>query len=174
MEEFAVKPIENELIQIEANIPEDISVQLEKIVPRATSGEITAPFRAKSYISIGEPLVFPLTQLGEYISTEIRMQMSHYEFCRAHLTCSFDPANNCRFFDARFELALTTLPVISNFPINPNEDAIAYDLYPQRIEDERKFSRKYNLGSDLKFNFRVVSANFPASEEKSEEYIIYK
>lgn len=142
-------------------------------------GEISTVLRSKSYFSIGEPVVLSLTQLlierGEAISADIRLQMQHYDFYQIQLTCSFQAATGCRFHDARFALTLQTVPLKTNgiTQVVPSK-AIAIDLFPLRIEDERKVSIKRSLNPEIKFNFDPAAASLTLPlNDRTEEYVTY-
>ena len=146
---------------------------------KGAAGEISTNLRAKSYFSIGEPIVLPLAQLlterGEAISADIRLQMQHYDFYQIQLACSFQPAPSCRFHDARFALTLQTVPVDTNgiTQLVPGK-AIAYDLFPLRIEDEYKVTIKRSFNPEIKFNFDPVTASLALPlYDRTEEYITY-
>ena len=177
MEEFVTANDQSELFEVEGQLAEVDAIFLEETtgigsVTRSV-GEIATPFRAKSYISIGVPIVHSFAKIlatqGESITADIQLQTKQYEFYYTELTCSFDAGPGCRFHDARFALELQTVPS------NPNNDAIAYDLFPLKVEDESKVSIKRSLS--LQFTFSPdpsLSAISLPLYEGSEEYITYK
>lgn len=166
MEEFIVPIPDAELLRLEAQIPEDLAAQYEKSVSRGASAEIPAPFRAKSYISIGEFATFPLS--SSQVSSEIAMQMDKYEFYSVHLFCSFEPAYGCRFFDGRFGITMNTSGSSAG-----HGEAIAYDLYPRLVEDTLTISRKYSVSADMSFDIGIASPRFAGEQEQSKDFIIY-
>ena len=174
MKEFIATPPQVEQIQFEVNIPENEIAEVSEILKsRAATGELVpeakllAPFRATSHIAIGDVLVFPLTEQEMDVSLDIKRQFNDYEFYRAHLVCSFDPAKRCSFSDARFEVSLTTQPV------DAVEGAIAYDLYPHEVQDSCKVSRKYGLTPTLELSFGSFKVGTGLPHEQTEEYIVY-
>ena len=80
--------VQTELFQGEGELSEADILFLEEtsgiVFDRYAAGEVTTPLRAKSYFSIGDPIVNPLVQLlierGEAVPAEIRLQMQDYEF----------------------------------------------------------------------------------------------
>jgi hypothetical protein len=174
MKEFFATPTEVEQFQFEVNIPENEIAEVSEILKsRAATGELEpeakllAPFRATSHIAIGDALVFPLTEQEMDVSPDIKRQLNDYEFSRAHLVCSFDPAKRCSFSDARFGVSLTAQPA------DAVEDAIAYDLYPREVQDSYEVSRKYSLTPTLEFSFGPFTVSTELPHEQTEEYIVY-
>jgi len=134
------------LFQVEGRIDEVNIRLLERkygLAPvRRADGKIATPLRGKSVFSIEDPIVLPLDKLlatrKQRLPAEIKLQMKEYEFYQVQLACTFDPAEGCRFHDARFDISLQTVPTASN-PTSPSsqEQAIAYDLSPLRSEEKR-------------------------------------
>jgi len=144
---------------------------------RDASGKITTLFRAKSYFSIGEPIVLPLAQLlterGEAIPAEIKLQMQQFDFYQVELACSFQTAPGCRFHDARFALTLQTLPYDSQASPQSGK-AIAYDLFPRTLEDERPVRIKRSFAPEIKLNFDSASSSLALPLfERTEEFVSY-
>jgi hypothetical protein len=82
----------------------DVLSLVEELGPGATRGaqaDVAFPFRMPSYISIGEPIVFPVKPMSE-MSATTRHQFKVFEFHQVQFACSFDAAAGCRFTDARF------------------------------------------------------------------------
>ena len=146
---------------------------------RSIAGEVDIPLRMKSYFSIGDPIANPLAQLlteqGEAVPADIRLQMQDFEFWQIQLACSFQPASGCRFSDARFALSLQTLSSDTNVIAQTNlGKAIAYDLFPLKFEDECKVSIKKSFNPEIKFNFDPISSSLTLPlYERSEEYVSY-
>src|SRR5205807_659418 len=97
MEQFITAYDQSELFEVEGQLAEEDAIFLEETtgigsVTRSV-GEIATPFRAKSYISIGVPIVHPFVKLlakqGELIPPDIGLQTKQYEFYHAEFTCSF-------------------------------------------------------------------------------------
>lgn len=168
-----------ELFEAEGELPEEAFDLLEEKsgIPILRSvGMINGPFRAKSRFSIGEPVVLPLAKLlsahKNKLPADIGLQMRQYEFYQVQLACSFEAASNCRFHDARFALALETIST------NPTEavpgNAIAYDLFPLKFEEEYKVSVKRSLNPEIKFSFDPFSSSLALPLfERTEEYATY-
>jgi len=172
-----------DLFSIDGQLSEEDALFLEETrgisSVRGASGEIVSRFRAKSYFSIGDPIVLSLTRLitecGHALPADIRLQMPDYEFYQIQLACSFQAAPGCRFHDARFALTLQTVP---DDPALPTQTAlsraIAYDLFPLRLEDGRKVTIKRSLNPEIKFNFDSVSSSLTLPLcDRAEDYIIY-
>jgi hypothetical protein len=148
------------------------------VAERGAFGEISSLFRSRSFISIGDPIVLPFAQLlterGEAVSAAIKLQMLSYDFYLVQLACSFQAAPNCRFHDARFSLELQTSPSdISVLEASPG-NAIAYDLFPLKLEDERKVRVTWSFHPELKFTFDPISSSLtlPLYDRES-EYVTY-
>ena len=89
------------------------------------------------------------------------------------LACSFDAAAGCRFHDARFALDLHTIPDNPNASARAMTDyAIAYDLFPLKVEDEYKINIKRGINPHLSL---TSNPSAPAISllhyEGTEEYI---
>jgi hypothetical protein len=174
-----------ELFQVEGQLAEEDVLFIEETSGlsgvRYAAGEIITPLRAKSKFSIGEPKVYPfaglLTQNGQPVPADIYLQLQHYEFYQVQLACSFWAAEGCRFHVACFGLDLQTAPADSNAPTQTvSGNAIAYDLFPLTIEDERRISIKHNINPEITFGFDSASSSLklPYGYERSEEYVTYK
>jgi hypothetical protein len=59
-------------------------------------GEIATPLRARSFVSIGQPIVHDLTKLlakrADPVPADMQLQTKYYEFYQVRLTCSFQAA----------------------------------------------------------------------------------
>jgi hypothetical protein len=143
-------------------------------------GELATPLRARSFVSIGQPIVHDLTKLlakrADPVPADMQLQTKYYEFYQIQLTCSFQAAPGCRFHDARFALCLETLPSNPNTPAQPSlGNAIAYDLYPQKVEDDYKISIKRSINPQLTLTSDLSSPGISLPlYEGTEEYIVYK
>lgn len=172
-----------ELFLVEGQLAEDEIVFLEEThgldTTKSVTGEIATPFRAQSYFSIGNPIVLPLYELlatrGEALPADIRLQLHSYEFWQIQLTCSFQAAPGCRFHDARFSLDLQTVPIQPNNTMQGvQQNAIAYDLFPLKLEDECKINVKYGFNPEIKFDFNPVSSSLALPiYERAKEYIVF-
>lgn len=172
-----------ELFLVEGQLAEDEIVFLEEThgfdTTKGVAGEIATPFRAQSYFSIGDPIVLPLAELlatsDEALPADIRLQLHSYEFWQIQLTCSFQAAPGCRFHDARFSLELQTVPIQLNTTTQGVQQyAIAYDLFPLKIEDECKINVKYTFNPEVKFDFNPVSSSLALPiYERAKEYVVY-
>lgn len=172
-----------ELFLVEGQLSEvDVLYLTEEVGPgprRGVDGDITVPFRATNHFSIGTPIVLPLAQLltecGETVPADIRLQMQHHEFYQVHLACSFQAAPGCRFHDARFALALHTLPDDSTTTaLTGQGDAIAYDLFPRQLEDKRTVNIKHTFNPEVKFGYDPLSVSLSLPlYEHVEQYVAY-
>jgi hypothetical protein len=151
----------------------DVLLLAEELGPGATKGgqvDLTLPFRAPSYISIGDPVVARL-ESGVGAPPELRRQASEFDFYQVELACSFSAAPGCRFLDARFEVALDT--VWADGPEQAGE-AIAYDLFPVLIEDARTVTVTSAVKPEFSFGYEPVSAKLALpSRERVTEQIRY-
>lgn len=166
-----------ELFTVEAEVTKeaiDRFSRQEAVTPIGPGIEITTLFRDKSYITIGQPIVFPLDQLlaaREKLPKDIQSERKEYDFYRVQLACSFKAASGCRFHDARIEFTLHN-PDTPNVPVA--QRPMIYDLAPELVEDELKVSRKYGIKPEVKLDFTAVKAKVSAVEyEQSSEYIVY-
>jgi hypothetical protein len=148
---------------------------------KQATGEILTPLRAKSECSIGDPIVLPLAEYfqksGQAVPADIQLQMRHYEFYQVEFACSFLAAKGCRFHDASFGLNLQTIPIDPNAPLQAVAgDAMAYDLFPLRVEEECKINIKQSIGPEIAFGFDPASASLklPFNYERSQEYVTYQ
>lgn len=143
-------------------------------------GVIVVPLRDKSQFSIGDPVVLPLAEYfqksGQTVPIDIQLQMQRYEFYQVELACSFQAARGCRFHDASFALNLETIPADPNAPPQAaSANAIAYDLFPLRVEDECRISIKQSLGPEITFGFDHASFSLKLpNKERSREYVTYQ
>lgn len=148
------------------------------VTERGAAGEISSLFRSKSFISIGDPIVLPFAELmaeqGQAVSASIKLQLPSYDFYQIQLACSFLPAPRCRFHDAHFSLDLQTTPIDPNASQSVPGKAIAYDMFPLNLEDERKVSVTWRFHPEFKFTFDSLSSSLvlPLYEQTS-EYMTY-
>ena len=184
MEELQAKGDQGPLFEVEGQLSEEDALFLEESTDIGSAsrsvGEIATPLRARSFVSIGQPIVHDLTKLlakrTDPVPADIQLQMKYYEFYQVQLTCSFQAALGCRFHDARLSLCLETLPDNPKVPAQPSlGNAIAYDLYPQKVEDDYKVSIKRSINPQLTLTSDPSSPgiSLPLYEGR-EEYIVYK
>jgi hypothetical protein len=184
MEDLHANGDQRALFEVEGQLSEEDALFLEESTGIGSAsrsvGEIATPLRARSFVSIGQPIVHDLTKLlakrADPVPADMQLQTKHHEFYQVQLTCSFQAAAGCRFHDARFALRLETLPGNPSTPAQPSlGDAIAYDLYPQKIADEYKVSikRAFNPQLTLTSDPSSPSISLPLYEG-TEEYIVYK
>ncbi len=184
MEDLHTDGDQGALFEVEGQLSEEEALFLEEStgigsVSRSV-GEIATPLRARSFVSIGEPIVYDLTKFlakcADPVPADIQLQTKHYEFYQVQLSCSFQAASGCRFHDARFALRLETLPDNPNKPAQASlGNAIAYDLYPQKVEDEYKVSIKRGINPQLTLTSDPFSPGISLPlYEGTEEYIVYK
>lgn len=143
----------------------DVLLQADELGPGATKGgqvDVTLPFRAASYISIGDPVV---TRVGP---DGVPSSDGEFEFYQVELACSFAAAAGCRFVEARFAVALHTEWADGAAPGGP---AIAYDLFPMLIEDEQTVRVTSSGRTEIGFGFEPVSATLalPYRERVTEQ-----
>ena len=160
------------LAVVEMELPDEKRLELEaQFFTLSTGANVSqSPFRAKSSVLIGQPLVLDLetvlSESGQTLSTEMKLQIEHYQFYQVKLSCSFRAAANYRFSSAYFEVSLDTVPA-------DKEKAIAYDLFPRSIEDEHKINRKFSFSPDLKFDLLKPLTSLLPKYESSNEYLSY-
>lgn len=120
--------------------------------------------RQKNRVSIGVPISLPLgpllQQRGQSLPVDILLQLQAYEFYQIQLACSFEAGDHYRFHEARFQLTLETHPVAAGISGTP--PAIAYDLFPLQLDDQRQVSIKRSLNPEIKFNFNQSKAALPS------------
>ncbi len=178
MDEHSIASDESTLFQVEGQADEiDVLMMTEELGPGATKGgeaDLTLPFRAKSHFSIGDPIVSLLTAVPG-MPTSMQQQLADYEFYQIQLACSFQAAPACRFVDARFSLELKTLPDgPQGQSTSPVENAIAYDLFPLRIEDEHTVTVTRKLSPEIKFGYEQASATLTLPLlDRVEQRIVY-
>jgi hypothetical protein len=159
------------LFEAEGQINEIDALLLEKkynVGPvRRAEGETSVRFRERSRFSIADPLAYSIEKLlrPEQLPSSIQSDMNKFEFYMTRLACSFDPAEGCRFHDARFEIKLFTVPTD---PAALPGEAIAYDLSPMKSEDKRIITDNYKLSPEIEIN-KEVSLTLPFYE-KSIQY----
>lgn len=143
----------------------DVLLQAEELGPGATKGghaDVTLPFRAPSYISIGDPVVTQVRPEGVLDAD------AGFEFHQVELACSFAAAAGCRFVDARFAIALLTEWADG---VAQGAPAIAYDLFPTLIEDPQTVKVTSSGRTEIGFGFEPVSATLalPSRERVTEQ-----
>lgn len=178
MNEHSIASDESTLFEVEGRADEiDVLMMTEELGPGATKGgeaDLTLPFRAKSYFSIGDPIVSRLTE-SPGMPTAMQQQLADYEFYQIQLACSFQAAPGCHFIDARFSFELKTLPDgPQRLLTSPIENAIAYDLFPLRIEDEQTVTVTRKLSPEMKFGYEQASATLTLPLlDRVEQRIVY-
>ncbi len=184
MEESFIANDQVILFDVEGQLAEEDVHFLEELInfnpALRSSRQFGMPFREKSHVSIGAPVPQPLRELfkksGKPLPVDIQLQTKLYEFYQVRLACSFIAGAGCRFHDARFALDLHTIPANPNPSAQAITDyAIAYDLFPLKVEDEYKVSIKRGITPQLSL---TSSPSLPAISlfqyEGTEEYITYK
>ena len=166
-----------ELFEVEGRPSElDALLLAEELGPgsvKGRQGDVMMPFREPSRFSIGDPIVTPLRAAGR-ISRELRYQLDRYEFHQVQLACSFAAAAACRFTEARFEVALSTAPDDHDAAGEIRGEAIAYDLFPQLLEDATTVTVTSTFKPEVSFKFDPVSATLSLpSRERVEQQIRY-
>ena len=127
------------------------------IVPK---GRIGATNNGRCLISIGEPLSFPLAGAAiASLDPRLQAQFTAFDFYVVQLACSFQTFASYPFREARFTIALHAESPTEQ--ITGRSAAIAYDLYPLRLEDERQVSRHLALTPSLKFTAVGAEAALP-------------
>jgi hypothetical protein len=125
--------------------------------------------------SIGLPVVHPLDRLhaamGTAIAPDIQHLLSDYQFFWVQLACTFQAAEGYRFHNARFQVTFLTEPASGNVStvLHSISPAIAYDLYPSRLEDEYSVNSKISITPELKLSCASVEAQvgLPAMERST-------
>jgi hypothetical protein len=154
----------------------DVLLLAEELGPGAARGaqaDLTLPFREPSHISIGEPITFAL---GPNSATPagLRYQFEVYEFHQVQLACSFQAARGCRFTDARFAVTLTTEFDSADQRPEAAAQAIAYDLFPQLLEDAQVVTVTSAIKPEISFGYEPVSAKLSLpSRERVDKQIRY-
>lgn len=137
---------------------------------RTPQADLTMPFRQPSHISIGLPLTSALESTSA-MPTSMRSQFDIYEFHQVQLACSFHAAPGCHFTDARFMVKLTTVMESPDQGPTGVEEAIAYDLFPQTLEDARMVTVKTAIKAEVSFGYEPASAilTLPSREHVDEQ-----
>lgn len=150
----------------------DVLILSEELGPGAVKGQqgdVTLPFREPSRFSIGDPVVLPVGDDADSAG-EITAQRDRYDFHEVQLTCSFGAAPACRFADARFEVVLETESDTPDVP----DGAIAYDLFPQLLEDATTVTITKAWKPELSFKFNQASGTLSLpSRQRVEEQVSY-
>jgi hypothetical protein len=155
----------------------DVLLLGEQLGPGATKGahaDLTLPFRAASYVSIGDPVVtaLPADQLA---TAALRDQVAGYEFHQVQLACSFQAAAGCRFTQARFATELLTAEDSPGSRAPGTTDAIAYDLFPQLVEEPRTVTVTSSIKPEITLGYDPVSATLALpSRERVVETVQYR
>lgn len=165
--DFYFEESQSELFDVEAQITEDQITQLEEKLGTLSGDDVAGLFRAKNHFSIGTPVSYPITE-KDTTQREVPGHLSGYEFWRVQLACTFSPHPSCYFQDARLEVTLISEPA--------NSLAIAYDLFPIVVEDEKKISKKLSVGADMKIKVTPIEVELgmPLPKlEHGQEWIQY-
>ena len=154
----------------------DVTLLAEELGPGAVKGgqaDLSLPFRNPSYFSIGSPVAVPVPEMPG-MSAELRHQFEDYEFHQVLLACSFQAAPSCRFTDARFAVSLITKAEVPERGQVPMPDAVAYDIFPQLIEDSRTVKITTAIKPEISFGYEPMTATLSLpSRERVEEQIRY-
>ena len=103
------------------------------------------------------------------LDPRLQTQCAVFDFHVVQLACSFQASPGYPFRDAFFTIALRADPRYAH-----RGPAIAYDLYPLRIEDESQISRHLALSPSLKFTYGGAEAALPIpTYETTETYARY-
>lgn len=175
MEEELRETADTTLFEGEGALSEEDEEVLETLEGEQVRGIHT--IRQKNRVSIGVPISLPLAPLlqqrGQSLPVDIHLQLQAYEFYQIQLACSFEAGDHYRFHAARFQLALETHPMAAGSPSTP--PAIAYDLFPLQLDDQRQVSIKRSLNPEIKFNFNPIEGSLVIPiYERDEEFIHYK
>jgi hypothetical protein len=135
-------------------IPEGLIESFESkggIRPKGRAGTIPGSGTTPSRFSIGVPVTHPIEVTISAPATDlpptIRHQLTRFEFHLVEMACSFQASPGFIFQDARFEVALEAMSTDQS----PLVQAIAYDLFPERIEDEFSIDTKLTISPEIKF-----------------------
>ncbi len=174
MEDGVIGSPEESLFEGEGEFSEEDEELLETLCGEQIRGIHT--IRQKNRVSIGMPISLPLTQLflrqGQGIPVDIQLQVHDFEFYQIQLACSFEAGTNYRFHEARFQLVLETQTALGSAMMPP---AIAYDLFPLQLDDQRQVRVKRSLNPEIKFSFDPLSGSLSVPlYERDEEFIHYK
>ncbi|NWJ98852.1 MAG: hypothetical protein HXX20_24180 [Chloroflexi bacterium] len=171
----------NELFEVETEIsPENLKKLEAAIRTLSTTKDLKSWLGGKGRIQIGDPVVLPAVPLlkksGEEIPADIQLQLKQYDFYLVQFACSFQAGDNSRFHQANFEIKLITEPQDPASPVAGA--AMAYDLYPEKVEDEIKVSKNFTLGPDFKIKAKLGPVEAEASVvplkiENKQEYVVY-
>jgi hypothetical protein len=169
MLEFEFEDIQSDLYEVSATITEEKAAELqEELETLESTAAIKSNFRQPSKFTIGEPLSRKLEPADQEVTAEIKAQLDKFDFYLVQLACSFQPAEGCRFHIATFEINLEANPS----PPTP----LAYDLQPDKVEDELKVNRKFALDPNFKLKIlqqEIGLSGVPIKAELTKEYVTY-
>jgi hypothetical protein len=155
----------------------DVLLLADELGPGTTKGahaDLSLPFRAASYVSIGDPVVtaLPAAQLA---TAALRDQVAGYEFHQVQLACSFQAASGARFTEARFATELLTVEDAPGSRAPGTIDAIAYDLFPKTVEDSQTVTVTSAIKPELSLGYDPFSATLSLpSRERVVEKVEYR
>jgi hypothetical protein len=168
MQDFQFEDIPTNFYEVSGSLNEKQILGLEEAVETLESiGTIKSNFRKESKFIIGEPISRKLAPDAKEVTDDIRIQLDRFDFYLVQLAVSFQPAAGCRFHNASFEVTFTSEPA--------NPSAIAYDLQPEKIEDEAKVSPKFSIDPNLKIKLLNIDMGLSGlvKAEFNKEYIGY-
>lgn len=168
MLEFEADEVQNPLFTVSGAVPPEEADQQEAALESLEAGgTLKSWFRGESRFTIADPIITPLDLTNEPLAQEIKDQLDKFDFYRVQFVCAFDPAEQCRFHTARFDVAISTAPTPPN--------TIAYDLFPARVEDQLTVSRKFSFDPTLKLKAGPVDTGISGilKAEIGKEYISY-
>ena len=102
----------------------------------------------------------------------IRHQLRGFEFYWVQLACTFSPGRGHTFESARFQITLITEAADPTSTIYLSSPAMAYSLYPDRIEDEYAVTRKISVTPELKL--AAFPIEIPLGYERTMSGATYK
>lgn len=118
------------------------------------------PIKQSDYpiVSIGQPTVYPISEIGESKKPLIDTSsiMKENRFYLVQFVCSFRPHEKAEIAWARFSVRL--------IPDSNKSQAIAHDLYPVLIEKAIKNTSLVKLSPSFKFDITGVKGELKAGE----------
>lgn len=123
--------------------------------------------RSGTRFSFGRPIAYNLETLyagvNRSLGSEIRQQLSHYEFWLLRLVCTLHPKPHSAVHWFEFHIAFEDTPSLSADPADP---PIAYSLHPNKVEDSVAVSETIEIAPSLEFQGVVASIGKAGVEMK--------
>lgn len=156
-----------ELPEMQGDTWRDLALEPEV---RATKGGKQAPAeRLEGWVSLGEPVVLPLTpeRLADDPALRDFVAREEFAFCLVHLACSFRPREGEPFANAWLEVLLARADGM------PRPLPVAWSMYPRRLEKAVEVSRTVRLGASLKVEDIAGAESGMEQEERWTHHEVY-